>query len=164
MGRQKKSLDVQILEEIELAINNLPNGLVVRKLMIISAFSWMKAEDIARAYRINERTLFRWIEKFKKNGVEGLMNNPKGHRMAILTQPAKKAIVRWITTQSDEDGNEVYWTLEKLQQELERVFEIKISKPALSVNLKKMRIALRRPRPLHASADPEKQEEFKKKL
>lgn len=162
MGRHKQSIDTSTLESIEQAISSLPNGAVVKKLTILSSFTWLKTEEIAKAYRINPRTLFRWINQFKKSGVEGLVDNPKGHKPAILTDEMKSRIVEWITTQKDNDGNPVFWTLDKLRGELERVYSVKISKPTMSVNLAKMKIGFRRPRPTNIMADKEKQEEYKK--
>ncbi len=162
MGRQKHSIDASTLEVIEQAISALPNGSVVKKLTILSSFTWLRTEEIAKAYRINPRTLFRWIKQFKEHGVEGLIDNPKGHKPAILTNEIKIQIVQWITTQKDNDGNPVYWTLDRLRAEIERVYDVKISKPAMSVNLAKMKIRFKRPRPTHIMADKEKQAEYKK--
>ncbi|GAB1365272.1 hypothetical protein MASR1M36_23200 [Candidatus Cloacimonadaceae bacterium] len=162
MGRHKQSIDASTLESIEQSISSLPNGAVVKKLTILSSFSWLKTEDIAKAYRINPRTLFRWISQYKEFGVEGLVDNPKGHRHAILTEEMKSRIVEWITTQKDNDGNPMFWTLDKLRKELERVYDVRISKPAMSVNLAKMKIHYKRPRPTHILADKEKQAEYKK--
>ena len=159
MGRQKLSIDANTLESIKQAITALPNGSVARKLTILSSFSWLKTEEIARAYRINPRTLFRWINQFKEHGVEGLIDSPKGHKPSILTDEMKSRIVEWITTQKDNKGNPVFWTLDKLRGELEEVYNVKISKPAMSVNLVKMKVRFRRHRPTHIMADKEKQTE-----
>ena len=80
MGRHKHSIDAKTLESIEQSICSLPNGAVVKKLPLLSSFSWPKTADIVKAYRINPRTLFRWISQYKEFGVEGLVDNPKGHR------------------------------------------------------------------------------------
>jgi len=162
MGRHKQSIDTSTLESIEKAISALPNGAVVKKLTILSSFSWLKTEEIAKAYRINPRTLFRWIKQFKEAGVEGLIDNPKGHKPAILTDDMKSRVVEWITNQKDNDGNLMFWTLDKLRKELERVYNIQISKSAMSVNLSKMKVKFKRPRPTHIKADKEKQAEYKK--
>ncbi|MDP2172530.1 MAG: helix-turn-helix domain-containing protein [Candidatus Cloacimonadaceae bacterium] len=164
MGRPKQSLDSCTLEAIEQSISALHNGAVVRKLTILSSYAWLTTEEISRAHRINPRTLFRWIKQFKEHGIEGLVDNPKGHKPAILTDEMKSQIVQWITTQKDNDGNTVFWTLDKLRGELERVYGVKISKPALSVNLSNMKLRYKRPRPTHIKADKEKQAEYKKKL
>lgn len=162
MGRPKQSINADTLESIEKAISSLPNGAVVRKLTILSSFSWLKTEEIARAYRINPRTLFRWIKQFNEHGVEGLVDRPKGHRPALLTDEMKAQIEQWITGQKDNEGNPVLWTLDRLRGELKRVYGIEISKSAMSVNLAKMKISFRRPRPTHIMADKEKQAEYKK--
>ena len=54
----------------------------------------------------------------------------------------KSQLVQWITTLKESDGKQVSWTLDKLRAELERVYSVKISKSALSVNLAKMNIRL----------------------
>ena len=162
MGRHKQSIGADTLEAIEHAISSIPNGNVVRKLTILSSFTWLKTEEIAKAYRINPRTLFRWINQFKEYGVEGLIDSPKGHKPAILTEEAKERMVKWISTQKDDNGKLVFWTLDRLRGELESVFSLKISKSALSVNLAKMKIHFKRPRPIHASGNKELQTEYKK--
>jgi transposase len=162
MGRHKQSIDAGTLESIEKAISALPNGSVARKLTILSSFSWLKTEEIARAYRINPRTLFRWIKQFKEHGVEGLVDRPKGHKPALLTDEMKAQIEQWITGQKDNESKPILWTLDRLRGELERVFGVEISKPAMSVNLAKMKISFKRPRPTHIMADKGKQAEYKK--
>ena len=115
---------------------------MVRKLTILSSYSWLKTEEIAKAYRINPCTLFRWISQFKDQGLEGLVDKPKGRKPALLTDEMKRQLVQWIETKKDSDGKEVSWTLDKLRAELEKVYSVKISKPALSVNLAKMNIRI----------------------
>lgn len=104
---------------------------MVRKLTILSSYFWLKTEEIAKAFRINPRTLFRWISQFKDQGVEGLVDKPKGHKPAFLTYEMKNQLIQWITTLKESDGNQVSWTLDKLRAELERVYSVKISKFAL---------------------------------
>ena len=101
---------------------------MVRKLTILSSYSWLKTEDIAKAYRINPHTLFRWISQFKDQGVEGLVDKPKGNKPALLTDEMKRQLVQWITTQKDSDGKQVSWTLDKVRAEEEIVYSVKISK------------------------------------
>lgn len=162
MGRPKHSIDASTLEAIEQAISALPNGDVVKKLTILSSFSWLKTEEIAKAYRINPRTLFRWLNQFKEHGVEGLIKHPKGHKPALLTDEMKNQVVQWITTQKDNEGHPTFWTLDRLREELEKVYSVQISKPAMSVNLAKMKIKFKRLRPTHIIADKGKQDEYKK--
>ena len=54
----------------------------------------------------------------------------------------KNQLVQWITTLKESDGKQVSGTLDKLRAELERVYSVKISKSALSVNLAKINIRL----------------------
>ena len=129
---------------------------MVRKLTILSSYSRLKTEEIAKAYRINPRTLFRWISQFKDQGVEGLVDKPKGHKPAFLTYEMKRQLVQWITTQKDSDGKQVSWTLDKLRVEEEIVYSVKISKS------RKNEYPIKRTRPTHIMADKKKQAEYKK--
>jgi transposase len=162
MGRPKTSIDSTFLAAVETAIKSIPSSEIVHKLIILSNYGRLSTEEIVRNHRITARTLFRWIKQFKANGIEGLRNKPKGHKPALLSEELKESIIEWITTQKDAQGNTVYWTLDKLREELNRGYSINISKPTLSVNLKKMRLVKRKPRPIHSEADQEEQEDFKK--
>jgi len=162
MGRPKQSMSASQFDSIERDIAAFPNGSVIRKLTILQSFFFLTTEQVSKAHRINPRTLFRWINLYKQYGVEGLIDRPKGHKHAILNDEMKSSIVEWISTQKDSDGKPIHWTLDKLRRELERVYGVKISKSAMSVNLAKMKISFRRPRPTHIKADKEKQADFKK--
>jgi len=162
MGRPKQSMSASQFESIERDIAAFPNGSVFRKLMILHSFSWLTTEEVSKAHRINPRTLFRWINRYNKYGVKGLIDRPKGHKPAILSDEMKSSIVEWVSTQKDSDGKPTHWTLDRLRGELERVYGVKISKSAMSVNLAKMKISFRRPRPTHVKGDKEKQADFKK--
>jgi len=73
-------------------------------------------------------------------------------------------MVLWIAIQKDNEVNPVFWMLDRLRSELARVYGVKLSKPAMFVNLAKMKIRFKRSRPTHIMADVEKQAEYKKTL
>jgi len=57
------------LEAIEQAIPALPNSTVVKKLNILSSFSWLKAEELAKAVGWQTFSLPKSSETFKKKYV-----------------------------------------------------------------------------------------------
>jgi len=162
MGRTKRSVDTSTVLKAEQTLSTIKDGYVSIKLFAIINYSSMTASTVSQIFHINIRTFFRWVEQFNKYGVEGLRDKQKGHKPALLSEEAKKTMEEWIVTSQDSLGNQVHWTLKKLQQAIASEFGIGISRPTLSVNLKKMEIRQKRPRPTHVQGDKEKQADFKK--
>ncbi len=81
-----------------------------------------------------------------------------------LTGEKADAVRYWLNNDCNSKGEYVHWTLKRLSLELKLVYDLDISVAALGATLKKMKIALKRPRPMHYNSSPVKQEEFKKNL
>lgn len=162
MGRKKIMIDAALVASAEQALADIKDGYVAIRLLAIINYSEDTAINVSDFVKVDIRTLFRWVRRFRKGGAEGLRDKPKGHRPSILTSEMKDQIKGWIDSMKDSDGNDIVWTLGKLQKELRRKYSVEISIPALSNNLKKLRIVLRHPRPTHQKADAEKQNTFKK--
>ena len=79
-----------------------------------------------------------------------------------LAEDHKKEIEQWIVSGKNGQGETVHWTLQKLKRELEKEFGVDIGKTPLWKHLKKMGLVLKKPRPVHAKADINAQEDFKK--
>ena len=162
MPRTKdKSLEAVFIEA-ERALDSIKNSRLVIKLLAIRGYRTLKAKEVSVLFNTTQRTVFKWVEQFRDEGVAGLVDNEKGHRAALLNQEQKDTISGWIDSGKTPEGEDIHWTLELLCTHIERVFQIVIKKSAMGNTLKKMKIVLRRPRPSHINSDPEKQEEFKK--
>lgn len=162
MGRTKRSVDSSTVLKAEQTLDTIKDGHVVIKLFAIINYSQMTASVVSKIFHIHIRTFFRWVEQFNKYGIDGLRDKKKGHKPALLNEEAKKTLEEWINASQDSLGNQIHWTLKKLQHALADEFSIEISRPTLSVNLKKMEIKQKSPRPSHAKGDVEKQADFKK--
>lgn len=162
MGRKKRMVDATLVAAAEQALANIDEGYLAIRLLAIINYSEDTADKISNFVKVDIRTIFRWVKRFKEHGIEGLRDKPKGHKPSILTDEMKIQLKEWIISMKDSEGNDIVWTLGKLQNELHRKYSVKISTPALSNNLKKLQIVLRRPRPTHLKADIEKQDTFKK--
>ena len=79
-----------------------------------------------------------------------------------LAEDHKKDIEQWIVSSKNVQGETVHWTLQKLKKELEKEFGVDIGTTPLWKHLKKMGLVLKKPRPVHAKADINAQEAFKK--
>lgn len=152
----------QIALAAENEFNKIKDGKLATQLRAIMAFENNTAEDIAKIFKVSVRTIFRWINKFSRDGIDGLADRPKGHYQSKLTEQQKIQLKGWIIKGTNATGESVYWTLEKLKNEVLHEFDVEITTTALWKNLKKMGLTLKKPRPVHHQTDKEVQEAFKK--
>jgi len=164
MSRTKdKSLDAVFLE-VERVLDTIENSRLVTKLLAIRGYKNYTAKEVSYLFKTKPRTVFKWVELFKAHGVAGLVDHKKGHRTALLNLEQRDQIKVWVDSSATPQGEPIHWTLGLLCVYVEQVFGIIIKKSAMGNTLKKMGIALKRPRPSHVSSDPVQQAEFKKKL
>ena len=154
----------KIALKAEKEFNKIKDGKLATQLRAIMAFEDNTAEQIAKIFKVSVRTVFRWINKFSNEGIDGLKDQPKGHYQQKLTEPQKDQVRNWITTGTNSHGESVHWTLEKLSREIYFEFNVTLTTTAIWKNLRKMNLTLKRPRPVHHKADKKAQEEFKKNL
>jgi transposase len=162
MPRQSQQFTHEIALKAEEEFNKLKEGKLAIQLRAIMAFEENSAEQIAKIFKVSVRTVFRWINKFIENQVDGLKDQPKGHYPSKLTNSQKEQIKTWIVNSKNFHDENVHWTLEKLKNEIFNAFNVELTTTALWKNLQKMNLVLKKPRPLHHKADKNEQEAFKK--
>jgi putative transposase len=163
MSRPKRKLDEATLIRAKEELSRLKDGRVAIKLKAIIAYYELPAKRVAQVLQTSRPTIHLWVDRFKKEGVEGLRDKPKGHYLGKLKEEHKERIQEWLISSKCSEGKVVHWTLKSLQEEIEKVFGIKISHTGIWKNLKKMGFNLKKPRPRSYKADISKQEEYKKK-
>lgn len=162
MSLENQSNFRKIAIEAEKAFNKIKDGKLATQLRAIMAFEDNTAEEIAKIFKVSIRTIFRWINKFSCDGIDGLKDQPKGHYQPKLTETQKEQLKNWITKGTNSKDESVHWTLEKLKNEIHTEFGVELTTTALWKNLKKMNLTLKKPRPVHHQADKKAQEAFKK--
>ena len=162
MARPKVTIDLETVAKAEEELARIKDSKLSIQLKAIIAAREHPVENVAKILKISARSIFRWVTKFKEEGVEGLRDRPKGHLRSKLSEDHKKNIEQWIVRGKDARGKPAHWTLKKLQKEIEKEFGVTIGTTPLWKHLKKMGLVLRKPRPLHAKADICAQEAFKK--
>ncbi len=163
MSRPKKSIDPDLVVKAEKEFNKLKEGELALRLKAIIAFGDNKVELVAQILKVSVRSIFRWVNNFKEYGISGLLEKPKGHYQAKLTSDQKRQIKEWILKGQNSKGEKVNWTLKKMQLALKNEFNLTISQVGLWKNFKQMNLVVKKPRPIHAKADIDLQEKFKKK-
>lgn len=162
MSRTKdKSLEA-VFTEVEKALDTIENSRIIVKLLAIRGYKRYNAKELSSIFKTQARTIYKWIELFKLHGVAGLIDNKKGHRPALISSEQQVQIRVWIETSQTPQGDPIHWTLGLLCVSIAQEFGITIQKSAMANTLKRMGIALRRPRPSHIKSDPNQQAEFKK--
>lgn len=163
MARPKKLLDEELVLKAKEELKKLSNHKVCLRLQGIISCKDYPISHVSKIFGINRSTMWSWIKRFKRGGELALYDSPKGHNPAKLNSGHKSEIANWLKESKDHKGKFVHWTLEKLLLEVEKVFGIKTSVTALWNVIRAMGFRQNVPRPYHAKADKEKQEEFKKK-
>lgn len=164
MARTKERPTKEVVKRAKRKLREFKNEKIIIKLRAIVAAEERSVVEVADIIGVGKSTLYRWIEEFSSGGVEELKDKESGHREPKLKEEHKEQIKKWLNTRRNSKGERVNWTLEKLRQEIKECFGIEITIMPLWRHVHKMGFEKLRPRPKHYKADPEQQEQFKKKV
>ena len=163
MARPKNLLTAEDIKALTSITKGDNTAAVGYRLAAVRAYVRHSAEEVATFFDTEPETIIRWASKFHSQGLKGLEGKKRGHRRMKLTAEMQDAVRGWLEGDADHAGNPVHWTLGRLCLEVREVFAVGISTAAMGSTLKKMRMALKRPRSMHCNSSPEAREEFKKK-
>lgn len=101
---------------------------------------------VADAFHVDRTTLFRWVQKYHTNGEDGLQRKPVGGRPRLLDDLEEKDL-RWLVTCPASDfGYETdLWTVGRLQQVIEEVLEVTVSKDTVWRRLRDAGLTYQKP-------------------
>jgi transposase len=162
MSRPKLNIDPDTVRKAERELSKIKESKLSIQLKGIIAASSHPVHQIADIFQVSQRSIFRWVTKFKEQGVAGLRDQPKGHMRSKLNDEQKIVIEEWLINGRNASGEQTHWTLGKLKREIEKEFYIEIGTTPLWKHIRGMGLVLKKPRPAHAKANREDQEEFKK--
>ena len=97
---------------------------VMRLRAIEATKAGMKATDLALAYGVHRRTVFRWLADYYKGGEQALKAKPIPGRPPKLAEPQMQSLAQAVTDKTPlEHGFEVgLWTLSILRELIRRQF------------------------------------------
>jgi transposase len=162
MSRPKMNVDQGTVRKAEEELVKIKENKLAIQLQGIIASARHPVHQIADIFHVSPRSIFRWITKFKEQGITGLRDQPKGHMKAKLNDEQKLIIEEWLVNGKNASGERTHWTLNKLKREIEKEFAVTIGTTPLRNHVRRMGLVLKKPRPLHDKADTEEQEAFKK--
>ena len=158
----RRAINEETAEQAREALIGIKESQLVIKLQTIISCAKHQVETVSSVIGKDRVTVWRWIRAFKKNGIDGLMDKPRGHNPSKLKEEQRKQIAIWLDTGNNSKGEPTHWTLKKLSMAIEEEYGIKITKTPLWITIQSMGFRQKVPRPTHAKADKEKQEDFKK--
>lgn len=165
MGRNKESsfVDKDTVDIAEMDLEILPNGIVAMRLLaIIAAGRGMRMSEIAAFLRTTRQSVAKWIANYKSDGLAGISDKPKGHRVKRLSEAQEKMIQNWIDQGKSPSGEHYYWTVDKIKAAIEEQFDVVLSRSRVGYLIQEWGFHPKVPRPKHAQSDKAAQEAFKK--
>ena len=162
MSITRRAINEETAAEARLALIGIKESQLAIKLQAIISCSNHQVETVSSVIGKDRVTVWRWIKAFKENGVNGLIDKPKGHNPSKLNEEQRTQIAIWLNRGKNSKGEPTHWTLKKLSMAIEEEYGVKITKTPLWITIQAMGFRQKVPRQTHASADKEKQSAFKK--
>ena len=162
MSRPKEIIDTSLAKAAFDELQSLKHHRIHLRLLAIHKCGERPIKEVAEFLGVGRDTVSRWIRRFRRDGVKGLYDKPKGHNPSKLSEEQKRTVERWLRESENARGQKVHWTLEKLRAEIEKEFDVQISLMPLWRLVKNQGFRQKVPRPTHAKADEKARREFKK--
>jgi transposase len=125
-------------------------------MILLSFKQGMKAPQIAPVVQESERTVQRWLKRYKAEGIKGLRDAPKSGNPGKVTQAYEELLLSSVRQRPRALGLEFsLWTLERLSDYLAEQIAIRLSAEGVRQQLKAMGIVLSRPQHKISSPDAE---------
>ena len=131
---------------------------------IAHALDGMSRAEAARLAGMERQALRDAVVRYNAEGVGGLYDRPKGHRLRHLTADQEAALKAVIRRGPDVEGDGVSaWTRADLCRWLEARYGKTYHPSSLSRVLRRLGFSRQKARSSHPKRDPQSQEAFKKK-
>jgi len=162
MARQV-NISPERLQEAAEALKRLPDSKLQLRLLAVVKAAEKGIVSVSDFFGVHYNTVSVWVRRFNAGGVAALKDKPKGHNPSKLSAEQLNEIERWIETQSNQQGEVVHWTLEKLRAEIRQVWGISIAVGPLWGHLQRLGYRHKSIRPRHTNRPDEATvEAFKK--
>ena len=108
------------------------------------------------------RTIFGWMAKYNRGGVEELLDRPKSGRPCFLDADRQKQLAERIEAGPKDTDVVCVFNAAAIDHLVEQEFGVLYSLRGMQAMLGRLGFSYQCPRPRHENSDPEAQEEFKK--
>lgn len=150
--------------ELRQFIRQEKRALIVRRLQaVLGALEGETAEALVPRVLLSKRGLSEWVSRDNRQGLAGLEDRPGRGRKAALTVEQEEQLQARIRAKATADDGVCTLRGEDVRRILADEFGGVRQLQATYNLLHKLGFSVLRPRPQHPDADPEAQEQFKKK-
>jgi transposase len=102
--------------------------------------------QVADAFNVDRTTLFRWVQKYHTNGEDGLQRKPVSGRPRLLGVLEERDLRFIVMCPASDFGYETdLWTVGRLQQVIEEVLEVEVSKDTVWRRLRDAGLTYQKP-------------------
>jgi putative transposase len=106
-----------------------------------------KPEEIAEMQAVSKPTVYGWFNRWREDGIEGLVNKPKSGRPLKANEEYSLKLLEVIEKEPAESGYEFnIWTIDRLRAHLEKETGISLSETRFRALLKRKGYRYRRPK------------------
>jgi putative transposase len=165
MARKKDAsyIDEATLRQAQGDLERIPQGKIsLRLLAVISAGRGKTILETSDFLMVTRQSVYFWIKRYKKQGLDGLYDRPKGHPARRLSPEQERQIKKWLDQNQGPEGETFHWTIDKLKAAIAEEFGVVLSRSWVAVLLKQWGFRSKVPRPRHAESDQARQQAFKK--
>ena len=156
MPRPLKTIDQELVNKALAELKNLKQVVVLsNRLRAIISANQNGIKTVCQVFNTNPSSLHRWVVRFKKNGLNGLMKIKKNQNRSLL----KERELLWLAKQIKNNPNLTAISLQKMILEH---FAIKLGTSSIYNYIKKLGFSHITARSVHYKQNKEKLEEFKK--
>lgn len=146
-----KDIDRKILLEMHLSSLEKTTADKIKAIILLDK-GWTY-QQVSEALLLDERTIYRYREKYEKEGMEGLVeNNYKGSSIKLSKEEQKELI--------DELNNKLYANTKKICQFIKKRFNKKYTPNGVVPLLKKLGFSYKKTKAVPAKVDKVLQEKF----
>jgi len=131
MPRPKEVINGDLVQKAKEALNNVPDHKICLRLQAIISSAHHPIHLVTSILGTSRVSLWRWTKRFSSKGVEGLMDETKGHKPAKLSPEQLQQVGRWLEEGRTHQGEFIHWTLAKLKAAVSTEFGVQMSQAAI---------------------------------
>jgi len=123
----------------------------------------LSCTTVAELFGQSRRAVQYWVRRFEQSGFAGLQDTPRPGRPAVINASARKAVgVDLRRSPLDFGYSQNLWDGKLFSHHLYKRYRVKVGQRQCQRLFHQLGFRLRKPRPLIAQADPERQAQYKK--
>jgi transposase len=117
--------------------------------------------QVADAFNVDRTTLFRWLRKYDTNGQDGLQRKPGSGRPRLLEDLEEDDLRRIVMLPASDFGYETdLWTVGRLRQVIEELYEFKLSDNTVWRRLRDAGLTYQKPERQYFEVDEEARQKW----